>query len=169
MLVEYWSMQSVGLLVLRLALAAVSIAHGAHILFGTFGGPGSGVGPGGLTQTAAQFNAMSLPGSAMAILAGVAELVGGILIGAGFLTRWAAFALAAFTAMLSWKSQWPWGFFLNWVGEPGRGHGIEFSIVLIAGLVCLTLTGGGDYSIDGRKTKRQSYAAAGRARLRRRD
>ena len=55
-------MNSVGLLVLRLSLAAVSIAHGAHILFGTFGGPGSGVGAGGLTQTAAQFAAMSLPG-----------------------------------------------------------------------------------------------------------
>lgn len=160
-------MNSVGLLLLRLALAAVSIAHGAHMLFGMFGGPGSGVGSGGLTQTAAQFTAMSLPGMATAVLAGTAELVGGVLIGVGYLTRWAAFALAAFTAMLSWKSQWPWGFFLNWVGEPGRGHGIEFSMVLIAGLLCLALSGGGDYSIDGRKTKRQSYAAAGRARLRR--
>src|SRR6187397_360189 len=99
-------MNSVGLLVLRLSLAAVSIAHGAHILFGTFGGPGSGVGAGGLTQTAAQFAAMSLPGGAMAVLAGVAELLGGTLIGVGFLTRWASFALAAFTAMLGWKSQW---------------------------------------------------------------
>ena len=160
-------MNSVGLLVLRLSLAAVSIAHGAHILFGTFGGPGTGVGAGGLTQTASQFAAMSLPGGAMAILAGVAELLGGTLIGIGFLTRWAGFALAAFTAMLSWKSQWPWGFFLNWVGEPGRGHGIEFSIVLVAGFLCLVLTGAGDYSVDGRKSRRQSYAAAGRARLRR--
>jgi putative oxidoreductase len=160
-------MQSVGLLVLRLALGAVSIAHGAHILFGTFGGPGSGVGSGGLTQTASQFAAMGLPGAAMAVLAGSAQLAGGILIFVGYLTRWAAFALAAFMAMLSWKSQWPWGFFLNWVGEPGRGHGIEFSIVLVAAYICLSLTGGGDYSIDGRRTRRQSYAAAGRARLRR--
>jgi putative oxidoreductase len=166
-LVEYVAMNGLGLLLLRLALSAVSIAHGAHMLFGTFGGPGSGVGPGGLTQTAAQFTAMSLPGGPVALLAGSAELLGGVLLGVGYLTRWAAFALAAFTAMLSWKSQWPWGFFLNWVGEPGRGHGIEFSIVLFAGFLCLTLSGGGDFSIDGRKTRRQSYAAAGRARLRR--
>jgi putative oxidoreductase len=160
-------MNSVGLLVLRLSLAAVGIAHGAHILFGMFGGPGSGVGPGGLTQTASQFATMGLPGGAMAVLAGTVELLGGILVGAGFLTRWAAFALAAFTTMLSWKTQWSAGFFLNWVGEAGVRHGIEFSIVLVACFICLVLTGAGDYSIDGRKSRRQSYAAAGRARLRR--
>ena len=55
-------MTDAGLLLLRLALAAVSMAHGAHTLFGAFGGPGSGVGPGGLAQTAAQFTAMGLPG-----------------------------------------------------------------------------------------------------------
>jgi putative oxidoreductase len=160
-------MNSVGLLLLRFALAAVSIAHGSHMLFGMFGGVGSGVGPGGLTETAVQFTRVGLPGSSMAVLAGSAELLGGVLIGVGYLTRWAAFALAAFTALLAWKSQWPVGFFLNWVGEPGRGHGIEFSIVLLAGFLCLALSGGGDYSIDGRKRKRQTYAAAGRARLRR--
>ena len=160
-------MNSVGLLLLRLALAAVSIAHGSHLLFGEFGGPATGIGTGGLTQTAAQFTAMGLPGTMMAVLAGSAELLGGVLIGVGYLTRYASFALAAFTAMLSWKTQWPWGFFLNWVGEPGRGHGIEFSVVLLAGFLCLALSGAGDYSIDGRKRKRQSYAAAGRARLRR--
>jgi putative oxidoreductase len=160
-------MPAVGLLLLRLALAAVSIAHGAHMLFGMFGGPGSGVGAGGLTQTSAQFAAMSLPGGPMAMLTGVAELLGGLLLAVGYLTRWSSIALAAFVALISWKSQWPWGFFLNWVAEPGRGHGIEFSIVLIAGYLCLALTGGGDFSIDGRKTRKQSYAAAGRARLRR--
>jgi len=166
-MVEYLAMDAIGLVVLRLALAAVSIAHGAHMLFGVFGGPGSGVGPGGLTQTAAQFTAMNLPGGPVAVLAGTAELLGGVLLGIGYLTRWASFALAVLTALLGWKSQWPWGFFLNWVGEPGRGHGIEFSVVLLAGYLCFTLGGGGDYSLDGRRTRKRSYAAAGRARLRR--
>lgn len=161
-------MPGLGLLLLRLALAAVSIAHGAHMLFGMFGGPASGVGPGGLTQSAAQFTAMDLPGNAMAILTGSAELLGGILLAVGYLTRWAALTLSVFVALVTWKSQWAWGFFLNWVAAPGRGHGIEFSILLLAGYLCIALTGGGDYSIDGRKTKRQSYAAAGRARLRNR-
>src|SRR5881394_1694664 len=113
-------MNSAGLLILRLALAAVSIAHGSHMLFGVFGGPGSGVGTGGLTQTAAQFTAMDLPGSPMAILVGAAELLGGTLLAIGYLTRWASIVLAAFVALVSWKSQWAWGFFLNWIAEPGR-------------------------------------------------
>jgi putative oxidoreductase len=160
-------MTGIGLLLLRLAIAAVCVAHGAHTLFGAFGGPGSGVGPGGLGQTAAQFTAMGLPGFPVAVLIGVANIVGGLLLVAGYLTRWAAVTLAALTAILAWKSQLPWGFFLNWVGEPGRNHGIEFSIVLIGALLCLAFTGGGDWSLDGGRSRRRSSAAAGRARLRR--
>jgi putative oxidoreductase len=160
-------MSSIGLLLLRLVLAVVAVAHGAHTLFGAFGGPGSGVGPGGLTQTAAQFTAMGLPGWPVALLAGIAQLTGGVLLGIGYLTRWAAVALAALTSILAWKSQWVWGFFLNWVAEPGRGHGIELSIVLAGAYLCLALTGGGDWSFDGRRSKSKYSAAAGRARLRR--
>jgi putative oxidoreductase len=97
----------------------------------------------------------------------VTQLLGGALLVVGYLTRWAALTLAAVTAILAWKSQWPWGFFLNWVMEPGRGHGIEFSVLLVAALVCLALTGGGDWSFDGRRSQRRTNAAAGRARLRR--
>jgi putative oxidoreductase len=160
-------MSATGLLVLRLALAAVSVAHGAHTLFGSMGGPGSGVGPGGVEQTALQYAAMGLPGYALAVLAGLAQLLGGALLGVGYLTRWAALTLAGLTAILAWKSQAPWGFFMNWVLEPGRNHGVEFSIVLIAAFVCIALAGGGDWSFDGRRSRRQSYVAAGRARLRR--
>jgi putative oxidoreductase len=138
-----------------------------HTLFGVMVGPGSGVGPGGLSQTGAQFTAMGLPGGFLiAVLAGLAQLVGGALLVAGYLTRWASVTLAALTAILAWKSQAPWGFFLNWVLEPGRGHGIEFSVVLIAAYICLALSGGGDWSFDGRRANRRSYVAAGRARLR---
>ncbi len=160
-------MTNAGLLLLRLTLAAVCVAHGAHVLFGAFGGPGSGVGPGGLGQTAAQFAAMGLPGFPLAVLDGVVQLLGGLLMAGGYLTRWVAAILAVLTGVLAWKSQLAWGFFLNWVAEPGRGHGIEFSIVLVGALLCLTLTGSGDWSFDGRHTRRRSAAAAGRARLRR--
>jgi putative oxidoreductase len=160
-------MSTTGLLILRLALAVVSLAHGAHTLFGTMGGPGSGVGPGGLTQTGAQFAAMGLPGYPIAVLAGLTQLIGGALLAVGYLTRWAATTLAALTLILAWKSQAPWGFFMNWVLEPGRGHGVEFSVVLLAAFICVALGGGGDWSVDGRRVRRQSYAAAGRARLRR--
>jgi len=160
-------MSSTGLLLLRLGIAVVSVAHGAHTLFGMFGGPSSGVGPGGLDQAAAQFDAMGLPGFPLAVLVGVTQLLGGLLVGLGYLTRVAAGALAALTAILAWKAQLPWGFFLNWTAEPGRGQGIEFSILLFAVFVCLAFMGGGDWSLDGRRARRRTYAAAGRARLRR--
>ena len=151
----------------RRRVAVVSIAHGAHILFGTMGGPETGVGPGGLSDTAARFAQLGLPGNAVALLAGFMNLAGGILIGVGFLTRIAALALALFTTILAWRIESGWGLFLNWVMTPGRGPGYEFSLLLAAACVCIALCGGGDWSVDGRKAKRASYAAAGRARLRR--
>jgi putative oxidoreductase len=160
-------MTATGLLLLRLVLAVVCVAHGAHTLFGAFGGPGSGLGPGGLGQTAAQFTAMGLPGFPVALLSGVANLTGGVLLAVGYLTRWAAVTLAALAAILAWKSQLYWGFFLNWVAEPGRSHGIEFSFVIVGALLTLALAGGGDWSFDGGRSRRRSTAAAGRARLRR--
>ena len=160
-------MSGAGLFVLRLGLALVSVTHGLHTLFGVMGGPGSGVGPGGVSQTGQQFTAMGLPGGFLiAVLVGVAQVAGGVLLVTGYLIRWAAVTLAAVTAILAWKSQAPWGFFLNWVLEPGRGHGVEFSIVLFTAYMCLALTGGGEWSLDNRTAKKRSYVAAGRARLR---
>jgi putative oxidoreductase len=160
-------MSAIGLFVLRFGLALVCVTHGLHTLFGVMGGPGSGVGPGGLSQMGAQFTAMGLPGGFLvAVLVGLAQVVGGALIAAGYLVRWAAVTLAAITAIVAWKSQAPWGFFMNWVLEPGRGHGIEFSIILFTAFMCLALTGGGEWSFDGRKANRRSYVAAGRARVR---
>ena len=160
-------MSATGLLLLRLGVAVVAMAHGAHILFGSLGGPGSGVGPGGLTETAAHFTANGLPGFPIAVLAGLTQLLGGVLLLVGYLTRWAAIALAALTAILAWTNEAQWGFFVNWVLQPGRGHGVEFSLVLFVAFVCLALAGGGDWSLDGRRARRRSYQAAGRARLRR--
>lgn len=161
-------MAAFGLLLLRLALAAVSVAHGMHTLFGLFGGEGTGIGLGGLDAVATRFTEMGMaPGFILALLSGVIQLAAGVLLGLGYLTRWAALALAAFTAIFAWKSQLAWGFFLNWIGEPGRNHGIEYSLVIIAASLAVALVGGGDWSIDGTRNRRQAYAAAGRARLRR--
>jgi putative oxidoreductase len=158
-------MTSLGLAFLRLALAIVFVAHGANKLFGAFAGPG--IGPGGLTSTAAYFASVDLqPASVLALLAALAQFVGGLLIGAGLLTRWAAVAGLAYIGVGMWKVHWQWGLFLNWTGAPGQGHGVEYSIVIAAALACLLLTGAGDFSIDGRRASYRASRAAGRARLR---
>jgi putative oxidoreductase len=154
-----------GLAVLRLALATVFIAHGAHILFGLW--PGPGIGTGGLDLTAQSFAAMGLaPAFPLAVLVGIIEFAGGILLAIGWFTRVAAPLLAVVICVAIWKMQWAYGFFLNWVGAGDRGHGYEYSVLLLGALLCLTLTGGGEWSIDGRREASYASRQAGRARLR---
>jgi len=158
-------MAGLGLVVLRLALAVVFVVHGGNQLFGLWSSPG--IGAGGLQNTAAQYAAMGLhPEFMLAVLAGVIQLLGGLLIGAGVLTRWASAALVIYLAIGVWKEHLRWGFFLNWLNLPGLGHGVEYSLVLAGALICLMLGGGGEWSIDGRRANSRDRLAAGRARLR---
>ncbi len=158
-------MTSLGLVLLRLALAIVFVAHGCHKLFGAWSGPG--IGPGGLSNTAKYFASIDLqPAVVLATLAGMAQLVGGLLIGVGALTRYAAIAGLAYLGIGLWKVHWKWGLFLNWANDSGRGQGIEYSLVLAAALGCLLLAGPGDFSVDGRRASSRASHAAGRARLR---
>ncbi len=158
-------MIGLGLVVLRLALATVFIAHGAHILFGLW--PGPGIGTGGLDLTSQSFSAIGLtPAFPLAVLVGVIELAGGILLAIGWFTRIAAPLLAIITCVAIWKTQWAYGFFLNWTGVADRGQGYEYSVLLLGALVCLALTGGGEWSIDGRREASHASLQAGRARLR---
>ncbi len=158
-------MSSLGLAAVRLSLSVVFVLHGAHTLFGIWGG--AGVGPGGLAETAARLTRAGIePGFLMALLAGIIQFVGGLLVGFGFLTRHAAAALLGYVLLVAWTGQLMWGFYLNWVNDPTRGQGIEYAVVMAGGLVCLLLAGGGDFSVDGVRATRAEARAAGRARLR---
>jgi putative oxidoreductase len=157
---------SLGLLALRLALALVFVMHGAHAMFGIAAGPA--VGPGGLTATGAGFAKAGIePGFLMGLTAAIIQLAGGLLIGVGFLTRFAAAAVLGYVMLAAWKMHLMWGFFLSWGTDPTRGHGLEYSIALGGALLCLVFVGAGDLSLDGRRTNRAASRAAGRARLRR--
>jgi uncharacterized membrane protein YphA (DoxX/SURF4 family) len=102
----------------------------------------------------------------LAVLAGVTQLAGALLLALGVLTRWAGVALIVYLGIGIWKAHLPWGLFLNWVNTPGRGHGIEYSLLQIAALLCLIFTGAGDWSFDGQRANSRAARAAGRARLR---
>jgi putative oxidoreductase len=158
-------MTSLGLALLRLTLAAVFVAHGAHELFGVWSGPG--IGPGGLTNTAANLHASGLePAFLLAVLGGVVHLVGGLLIGLGALTRYAAAMCLVDVGIGLWKIHWHWGWFLNDTNVPGVGHGIEYLTLMAGALACLIFNGAGDFSIDGRRASTRAARVAGRARLR---
>jgi putative oxidoreductase len=153
-------MREYGLLVLRLALAAVFVAHGAQKLFGIWGG-------GGLSAMAGIFQNLGLvPAFPLAVLVGVTEFFGGVLLAAGAYARWAAGPLIVDMVVAIARVHLANGFFLNWYMRPGVGHGFEFNMVLVAGLVCIIFTGPGALSVDVFRARSAETQAAGRARLR---
>jgi putative oxidoreductase len=121
-----------GLLLLRLVVGLLFAGHGAQKLFGWFGG-------GGPQGTAAFFSSLGYRRpAAMAILAGLSELGGGLLLATGLLTPVAAFLLA--TVMLNAIATvvWPKGFL----------GGYEFEVTLMTVAVALAATGPGEISLD---------------------
>lgn len=157
---ENSSIASFGPAVLRLAVAAVFIAHGGQKLFGLWGGPG-------LEATAGFFEQMGLqPAFPLAALVATLEFAGGILLAFGAFTVVISAALALEMLVAVVKVHLANGFFLNWNIVPLQGHGYEYNLVLIAALVCLMLAGPGAFSIDARRASHAAAAAAGRARIR---
>ncbi|MFF3923648.1 DoxX family protein [Paenibacillus lactis] len=124
-----------GLLLLRLVIGLSFVAHGAQKLFGWFGGYGP-KGTGGWMES------MGIkPGVAAAVMAGLMELVGGLLLAAGFLTVLGAALITL--AML--------GAIVKVHGKNGywsTANGYEYNLLLIAAAVALALTGAGTYSLD---------------------
>ncbi|MGZ0067016.1 DoxX family protein [Microbacterium arborescens] len=122
---------SVGLLILRVALGGIFIAHGAQKIFED-----------SLSATADAFAGMGVPlapvlGPAVAVL----ELTGGILLVLGLLTRPIALLLAVTMVVALVLVHLPAGF---WAADGGY----EYVAVLAAGGVALALTGAGRLSAD---------------------
>lgn len=138
--------------VLRLAVGTIFVAHGAQKLLGIWGGPG-------LSGTAAFMGQLGLgPGLPLAVLVGLVELGGGLMLILGALTLFAALALAIEMGVAIWKVHLAAGFFLP--------AGYEYNILLLGALICLMLAGPGVFSIDGRRARSAEAEAYGRARLR---
>lgn len=118
----------------RLAAGLLLIPHGAQKLFGAFGGYG-------LEATGQFFEAkLGLPAS-FALLAGLIEVVGGLFLALGLLTRPVAALIVGVMAVATFGVHWGAGFF--WTSG-----GYEYP--LFWGLVALAfvLRGGGRYSVD---------------------
>jgi len=128
-------------LVVRLALGIVFFAHGAQKTFGWFGGRG-------LAATISGFRQMNIPPAA-ATLAALVECFGGLAMIVGFLARPAAFGLIVVMLAAIAKVHVRHGFFLNFALTPGKGHGYEYNLALIAMALSLLIGGAGVLSIDG--------------------
>jgi putative oxidoreductase len=127
-------------LVVRVALGVVFFAHGAQKTFGWFGGHG-------LSATIGGFRQMNVPPAATA-LAAFTECFGGLALIIGLLARPAALGLILVMLVAIAKVHGKHGFFLNFAMTPGKGHGYEFNLVLIAMALSILIGGAGAVSID---------------------
>jgi putative oxidoreductase len=124
-----------GLLLLRIIIGLLFAGHAMQKLAGWFGGHGI-VGTGGF------FESIGItPGRTMALLAGLAELAGGLLFALGLVTPLAAFliVLTMLVAIIKVHGQ---------NGLWATQNGYEYNLVLIVIAVAVALIGPGDYSLD---------------------
>ena len=130
-----------GLLLMRLMLAVVFLFHGSMKLFGWFGGDG-------LTGMA-EFNAqIGLPfPMAGAVLAGIAEFVGGLALAVGVAVRWVAPPLIFIMLVASFTAHS--GAF--WVAD----NGMEFTLTLAVFLAALGIMGPGRFTVPWLLSRRQ--------------
>ena len=120
---------------IRLALAVILVAHGSQKVLGTFGGPGFK----GWVSGTTPFSFMR-PAWLWLAAAAFSELVGGILVGLGLLTRVAAFFICCTMLTAVIGIHWP-NFFSN-------NRGFEYPLALFAMSFALLISGGGMASVD---------------------
>jgi putative oxidoreductase len=125
----------IGLLLLRLTVGLTLAAHGGQKLFGWFGGPGlDGAGHG---LAALGFH----PGRRHALMAGLVEAGGGLLLAVGLFTPLAAAIVLSVMLVAAFSVHVKQGFFIT-------SGGYEYNLVLgVAGLT-VAFTGPGRLSLD---------------------
>ena len=129
-----------GLLVVRVALAAVIFPHGAQKAFGWFGGPG-------FSKTLELFSAAWGIHPVATTLVLLAETAGAVALALGLVGRFMAFGIAAAMAGAIYYVTGANGFFMNWFGNQA-GEGYEFHLLTIAMALAVMIRGSGALSLD---------------------
>ena len=124
-------LQPLALLVLRVVIGVIMIAHGYSKVFV------------GFSHVHDMVQHIGFPGWTAYLVAGT-EFFGGILIIAGLLTRFVAVAMLIDMSVAIWKIHWP-------NGLKGQG-GYEFPLALAAIAFALIFFGGGPIAFDSIRT-----------------
>jgi putative oxidoreductase len=127
-------MINIGLLVIRLVFGLTFAAHGTQKLFGWFGGYGL-AGTGGWLESIGM-----KPGKLNALIAGLGELVGGLLLALGFGLPVAAFLITATMLVAIVKVHRKAGYW-------STAGGYEYNLAIIAVAIGLALAGPGAYAL----------------------
>jgi putative oxidoreductase len=127
-------MLDLGILVLRLALGIMFVAHGLQMAFGLFGGPGVK----GFSQMLSGLG--FAPAIFWSYIASYTVLLGGLLVIIGVQTRLAAILLLIFILTAGIKVHLNKGFFLS-------NGGFEYTFVIAAICLALILLGPGKFSV----------------------
>ena len=134
-----------GVLILRVALGAILIMHG-YLGY-------ANIGPRGVGALIARLGFPPGVASPLAWYLFIAHTVGGILIIAGLWTRTAALLNAPILAVAVALLHWPQGFSMRAVVVDAAANkavtiGYEFSLLVLACTVAVTLIGAGPLSLD---------------------
>ncbi len=119
-------LQPLALLVLRVVLGVIMVAHGYPKVFG------------GLAHHVQTVSGLGLPGW-LAYCSAAAEFLGGILVIAGLFTRFAALAIFIDLAVAVWKVHWKNGL----LGDKGY----QFPLALAAIAFALVCFGSGPWAL----------------------
>lgn len=126
----------------RLALGIMILPHALQKVFGLFGGYGFSGTMGYFTDT------LGIPWI-FALLAILAEFLGGLGLITGLLGRVAAFGVGCNMVVAALMNHVQNGFFMNWFGQMEAGtEGFEFHILAIALALIVIVRGSGAWSVD---------------------
>jgi len=136
--VIYGANPGLGLAILRIVIGVIFVAHGWPKLSG------------GVAGTAEFLGSLAVPFPLMvAWFLAILETVGGLLLVVGYLVVPVAALLAAHMTAGIFLVHLPNGFFVVGSGQ----NGIEFNLLLVAGLLTLMFVGSGHWTLKSRFQK----------------